>query len=320
MEGLALARHSQAREAVQRRGLQGPRRTLVFTGFLLVLASQAPPPAAAQPGGEQALRPLQEADRLLSEARLALAELDEPKALRALAQAQSLLSTSLSLPLSAAFLAEVELQLAVAATQAGNTPLAEASLQRAARFAPRRKLLLGEASPELVASATRIWNEVANAPEGDLPVEVEAPGARVWLDDVELGAAPLHVRAKVGPHVLRIEAPGYLPYGTLLEVQPGGRPVQRFVLAADPSMTTPRLQAQHLPAGGVTAASSLSAPVTAKALSHGAEASAVPLWQRWVVWSALGVLVVSAGAWLAVSLAPEPEQRLRVVVDPTDLR
>jgi hypothetical protein len=43
----------------------------------------------------------------------------------------------------------------------------------------------------------------------------------------------LEVRASPGPHLLRIEAPGHLPYGDLVEVLSGERPPIRVALAED---------------------------------------------------------------------------------------
>ncbi len=180
-----------------------------------------------------ALAPLREIDALLASARVSMADLDEHAALVRLAQAERLAQNALALPSAAAFYAEVELQLAITAAQAGLGPLAEESLRRAARLSPSRKLLPGEASPDLVALAARIWNEAGSAPLGEVPIEVDPPGARVFLDDLDLGPAPVIVRTSVGEHALRFTAPGMIGYGMRLEVAQGRRAMQRVALAPD---------------------------------------------------------------------------------------
>jgi hypothetical protein len=59
----------------------------------------------------------------------------------------------------------------------------------------------------------------------------------VFLDDVELGVAPLWSRVRSGTHVLRLEADGYTPYALLFDVLPGDRPPVFVRLAPEPSLT-----------------------------------------------------------------------------------
>ena len=180
-----------------------------------------------------ALVPLRESGELISEARRRMAELEEPAALRCLARAEQLLQAALQVPGVSAYYAEVQLQLGVTAAQVGLFGLADASFGRAARLDPRRRLLSGEAAPEVVARAARVFDEAAGAPEGDLRITSEPTGARVFVDDVERGETPLALRARAGTHVLRLELPGERAYGTLFDVAPGLRPAQHFVLVAD---------------------------------------------------------------------------------------
>lgn len=180
------------------------------------------------------LSQLRAVDASIARARQALVSLGEVEALRELATAEQTLRAALLLPGAAAFYAELQLQLGVAAAQLGQLGLAEAAFARAARVDPGRRLLAGEAAPELVALATRAFELAERAPEGELRVVVNAPGARVFLDDRERGSAPLSVRARSGLHVLRIEAEGHLPYACLFEVGEGQRPEQRFSLVEDP--------------------------------------------------------------------------------------
>jgi hypothetical protein len=180
------------------------------------------------------LVPLRQVEELLATARKSAADLDEGGALRSLAQAQRLAWDALSVPGAAAFCAEVELQLAVTAAQAGRWELAADSLARAARLDGPRRLLAAEASPEVVALADRVFRDAAAGAEGELPIGVDAERARIFVDDVDRGFAPQHVRMRVGTHALRIEAAGRLPYHARIEVAQGVRPAQRFVLAPDP--------------------------------------------------------------------------------------
>jgi hypothetical protein len=161
-----------------------------------------------------------------------------------------------------------------------------------------------------------VWNETANAPEGEFTVEADALAVRVWLDDAELGSAPVAVRAKTGLHVLRIEAEGRLPYGAVIEIEPGPRPVQRYALSPDPQQVDVR--AVILPAPASDAARPRSLPTQSQAPAQAA--AATPLWRRWYVWTALGALATAASVGIVVLAAPEPERKLQVTVDPSGLR
>jgi hypothetical protein len=180
------------------------------------------------------LAPLRQVEELLATARKRAADLDENGALRSLAEAQRSAWDALSVPGAAAFCAEVELQLAVIAAQAGRWDLAENSLARAARLDGPRRLLAAEASPEVVALADRVFRDAAAGAEGEIPISTDAERARIFIDDIDRGFAPQRVRMRVGTHALRIEAPGRLPYYSRLEVAQGVRPAQRFLLAPDP--------------------------------------------------------------------------------------
>lgn len=180
------------------------------------------------------LLPLRQVEDLLAAARRSRAELDEASALRRLAEAQRLAWDALGVPGAAAFCAEVELQLAVTAAQAGHWELAADSFGRAARLDGARRLLAAEASPQVVALADRVFRDAAIGPEGELPISADAPGARIYIDDIDRGLAPQRVRLRAGTHALRIEAAGRVPYHARIEVAQGVRPAQRFVLAPDP--------------------------------------------------------------------------------------
>jgi hypothetical protein len=177
---------------------------------------------------------LAEVDALVAAAKSGMARLDEPAALRALAHAETIAKSALALPGVAAFYAEVELHIGVTAAQLGADELASAAFARAACLDPSRRLLAGEAAPEVVALATQAFERAASAPEGEVRIVVNAERARVFVDDVEHGFAPLRVRARSCSHVLRIEAQGYAPYAGVFELGEGQRPDQTFALLRAP--------------------------------------------------------------------------------------
>jgi hypothetical protein len=177
-----------------------------------------------------ALGQLTEADAAMAAAKSCMAKLDETEALRQLARAEVALVRALALPGAPLFYAELQLQIGVTAAQLGATELASAAFVRAARIDPTRRLLAGEAAPDVVVLAARAFERAASAPESEVRVLVDVPNARVYVDDVERGMAPIVVRARTGIHVLRIEAEGRAPYAGLFEMAEGRRPEQRFAL------------------------------------------------------------------------------------------
>jgi len=216
-----------------------------------LLAEAWPPDPGVTPAD---LAPLRQVEALLASARRSAAELDEGSALRSLAEAQRLAWEALSVPGAAAFCAEVELQLAVTAAQAERWDLAADSLARAARLDRPRRLLAAEASPEVVALADRVFRDAATGAEGELPIRVDAPQARVFVDDIDRGLAPQRVRVRAGTHALRIEAPGRLPYHARIEVAQGVRPEQYFVLSPDPRVLAEAAVREALSADATTIA------------------------------------------------------------------
>jgi hypothetical protein len=209
------------------------------------------------------LAPLRQVEELLGTARTRARDLDEDGALRSLAQAQRLAWDALAVPGAAAFCAEVELQLAVTAAQAGRWDLAADSLARAARLDGPRRLLAAEASPEVVALADRVFRDAAAGSEGEIPISTDAERARIFIDDVDRGVAPQRVRMRVGTHALRIEAEGRLPYYSRIEVAQGVRPAQRFFLAPDPRALAKTRVTAALAADSATLTAATSALLTA---------------------------------------------------------
>jgi hypothetical protein len=176
---------------------------------------------------------LSEIEARLYEARRLVALLEEGAALRQLVRARTIAEQHADVPGSAAWLAEVELAIGITAAQAGLDSVSDAAFARAATLDGLRGLRAAEAAPSVVVRAQAIAQAVANRATGSFEISSDAPGTRVFFDDSVLGFAPLVVRAPVGTHLLRMEAPGRLSYGRVLEVQEGQRPSLRIRLAQD---------------------------------------------------------------------------------------
>jgi len=186
------------------------------------------------------MRALAKVEALLVEARRQAAGLREREALASLAAAERAVDGLADVPGVSAWAAEVQLQLGAVAAQAGLTSLAEVAFRRAASLEPGRRLLPAEAAPEVVALCARAHAELAAAPTGVFALQVSTTGARVFLDDAELGGGQVRARAVVGRHVLRIEAPGHRTYGSFIDVLAGERPALAVQLTPLPRLELAR--------------------------------------------------------------------------------
>lgn len=195
---------------------------------------------------------------LLLDARVQAATLREADALTSLAAAERAAEGAADVPGIAAWMAEVQLQLGAVAAQAGSLELSEAAFRRAATLEPGRQLLPAEAAPDVVARCARIHAELAAWPAGAFEVRafsdmgMAAALARVFLDDVELGLAPVRARAVIGRHVLRVEAPGHEAYGAFIDVLPGQRPALSVQLTSLPELELARALQQVVQSGMLT--------------------------------------------------------------------
>lgn len=204
------------------------------TASLAEWARRATPVDSVDPAR---LAALSEIEALLLRARALsarFAQREGLQALRLLAQADELAQQSLDVPGAAAWYAEVQLATAIVATQVGHLGLAQASLRRAASVDPGRAVLLGEAHPDVVSRARAAIASAITGPRGRFEVRTSAAGAVAFLDDHALGSLPLRTDASVGPHVLRIEAPGYLPWARIVEVLEGNREPMSVELSPSP--------------------------------------------------------------------------------------
>ena len=205
----------------------------------------------------QRVAALDEVVTLIGEARAESARLREGPALARLARAAQLVEAHADVPGSAAWAAEVWTVTGVVAAQAGLSQLADVALARAATLDPRRGVRAAEASPEVVARAAGIARAAATGPTGNFEVVAAVEGARVLVDDGDVGAAPRRVRLAVGRHVVRVEAPGYRPFGQVVDVLEGERPPMIVRLAPDPALVAAEAlerAAQHADATSIVAA------------------------------------------------------------------
>jgi hypothetical protein len=198
--------------------------------------------------------------RLLVEAKAAAARLREREALIRLARAEALAERHLDVPGMAAWYAEVQLAVALTAAQAGLEGLSEAALRRAASVDPERGVQAAEARPEVVARARAAVRAAVTGPRGRFEVRADAPGAVVTLDDEVLGPLPRTVDAPVGPHVLRVDAPGHRGWARVVTVFEGERPSVHVRLApTELTLRVRRLRAAARAGDAAAVASQLAA-------------------------------------------------------------
>lgn len=186
-------------------------------------------------------------------AQRARARLDEARALAALDDAHRALLRVLDVPGSTQYLAEIELARAATAAQLGDMGVAEAALRRALTLDPERGLRAAEAPPDLVARADAIANLIALGARGSFVVRCAVPEAEVWIDDRRVGPAPARLDLAVGTHIVRVSAPGHLPYAALIDVLAGPRASMEVVLSAEPGTAAARalrdaIDREHEPA------------------------------------------------------------------------
>ncbi len=210
---------------------------------------------------------LSEVQSLLVDARRQAAALHEGDALRTLARAATIAEDRADVPGSAAWLGEVQTELGIVAAQAGLEALSASALARAATMDPSRGVRAAEAAPDVVAQAAAIARAVATGPISSLTVTCEAPGAHVFLDDVDMGPVPARIHGPVGEHVLRVEAPGCLAWGSAVLLLEGERPSVSVALAPTVEMVADRqieeAARRVMPTDVVTALARGDAPVDA---------------------------------------------------------
>ena len=178
-----------------------------------------------------------EIEELLLRARYAAARLRERDALVFLSLAESRAEQNLDVPGVAAWYAEVQLAIAIVAAQSEARGLSEAALLRAASVDPRREVRAAEARPEVVELGREAARAAATRPRGRFEVRADARGAVVAIDDRPMGRLPRRLEVPVGPHVLRIDAPGHQSWARVVTVFEGDRPPVDVVLAPTPLLS-----------------------------------------------------------------------------------
>jgi len=188
------------------------------------------------------LAEVQAIELLLFLSRTRASELDEQGALAALIEAERRGEAVVGLAGGAAWYAEVEVQIAIAAFQLGERSLARAALERAASIDPSRSIRLAEAPPELVALADRAVLSARTASVSRFEVRVVGAltDARVFVDDAAAGSAPARIQIGAGLHALRVEAPGHRPWASLVRVLPGSREPIEVILSPQPAVALAR--------------------------------------------------------------------------------
>ena len=179
---------------------------------------------------------LERVEQLLTQARELAGSLHEGRALALLAQALAVAEANADLPGSSAWIAETSVAMGLVAHQAGLSELSELQFARAATLDSTRVLRAGEAPPNVIARLSEVLRSVGTRPVGTFTVRVEPvhASANVFIDDVALPGRLVEVPA--GTHVLRVEAPGYLPYGTVMNVLEGERPLVVVRLSPRPAL------------------------------------------------------------------------------------
>lgn len=177
---------------------------------------------------------------LIRQAHEARERLDLRAALGLLREAEREALGLLDVPSANAWYAEVQVALAVTAAEIDEPLLAEAALYRATSVDSTRALRAAEAPPALIARAQSIARAMAMGPEGRFEFRSRTEGASVWMDGRPLGAAPVQVRAGVGAHILRVEAPGHRTWARLVDVFEGARAPIEVTLSPEPELAAAR--------------------------------------------------------------------------------
>lgn len=198
-----------------------------------------PPAAGVTPERLEAVTQIAAA---LAQARAEAAALHEAAALSTLTGAHALAESHADVPGMARWLAEVELAMALVGAQIrdarpGWSRFTEERLARAVTLDGERALRAGEARPDVVARAEELARAGATGPVADLQLAASARGARAYLDERPLGSLPTTARAPVGRHLIRIEAPGFRPWGSAMDLREGEPAVLDVQLAPSAAST-----------------------------------------------------------------------------------
>jgi len=118
--------------------------------------------------------------------------------------------------------------------------------------------------------------------EVDVTVEVNVPSARVYIDDRDIGIAPVRTELMPGRHVLRVSKQGYVEYRETIFVEQD-RPFTRVISLKPRQVEAPTV-------GGVTPTTM----VDGTAEEGSGESEAKPFYTQWWFWTGAGAIVAAA--------------------------
>jgi hypothetical protein len=116
---------------------------------------------------------------------------------------------------------DVLLETAVASLSAGpkGAKDALAALKELARIRPDYRIDAAQFPPGVIATFEKARQLDARTPRGRLSLKSTPPGAKVFVDGLPQGQTPATLPLSPGPHVVRVEAPGYSSWVQALPVQ-----------------------------------------------------------------------------------------------------
>jgi serine/threonine protein kinase/formylglycine-generating enzyme required for sulfatase activity len=173
--------------------------------------------------------------------------------------------------------------------------------------APPPERVAERAAPELEAPPTRALPKPAQ-----LTIESPAPGARVFVNGRDMGAAGAALTVPAGDVQLRVEAPGHEPYTQELALEAGERSRSRITLKEIPPTVTIRsnVSGDRLFIDGVAVGSTgkKKHPLTpGKAVTIRVEKPGYEAWQERVT------LEPGASRTLRAALSPKPQEGMALV-------
>jgi hypothetical protein len=169
--------------------------------------------------------------------------------------------------LDARALADVYLYRGLARLELGQQPEAWDDVVRAVRIDGTRLVDPAEMPPRAAAMFRRALGEVANAPHAQL--EVHAPADAQVLVDGHAAAGPAAVA--LGPHLVRVETPGFEPWSSVVPVtaaQQKLEPPMRALQPPDPDALADAARAAGIQRGRVVMGSVRRTPAGWKFLAR----------------------------------------------------
>lgn len=193
---------AQARCVLLASGEEGARYQALFESEPRVRVVQASP-------GEDPVPVAILSAPLVERARGLYRDLDFDGALAVLGEAQRLLEDGASATADFDALHDVFVHRAMNELALDHVERARDALRSAARLRPQRELDETTVPPDAREVFDAMLAILRQEPPAGLVLSVEPAGARVWLDGIEVGRAPLTLRGLPGKHYVRVEAIGF---------------------------------------------------------------------------------------------------------------